>query len=167
MARRVMVLVMLGVLVSGCAAWRDLTTESPLRSVHVVARSDANENSATALSLVFVYERDAGRLLPDSAPAWFSQRGALVSALASSIDVVALQLPPGASDVSVSLPDRHGRAVAVYAYARYHSPAGRQRLDLGGRAHLLITLCRDHAVMQSAGDQPTGATGDRRVDACG
>lgn len=166
MARRVVVVLMLGVLASACAAWRGLTAVSPLRSVHVVATSNANENSATALSLVFVYERDAKRLLPDSATAWFSQRGALVSALASSIDVVTLQVPPGVADLGVKLPDRHGKAVAVYAYAGYLPPVGQQRLDLGGHARILITLCRDHAVAQSAGDRSAGAAGDRRIDTC-
>jgi type VI secretion system protein len=118
---------LLAVVVGGCAMvgkWLGIAPTTPLRQVSVVAELNANQNSATALDLVFVYDDTARGMLPKTGPEWFSAKAALLAGLALSLDVVPLQIPPASPVANVPLPARHHKAIAVYSYANYIAPAG-------------------------------------------
>ncbi|KGI78272.1 hypothetical protein [Oleiagrimonas soli] len=131
-------------LVSGCSVlsklvpWGDKTTD--VKDLRVVAVPDANADSATALDLVFVYDKTAAGLLPKTAPEWFGKKGNLVNGLGTSADIVSLQVTPASVVDPVKLPKRHGKAIAVYGFAGYLSPSGQGRVDLTGFKHPTIWL---------------------------
>lgn len=112
-------------LLSACSLLRMFTDTTPLKKVRIIAEVNANQNTATAIDVVFVYEKNAIALLPKTAPEWFEKKDALVLSLATNIDVVSLQVPP-ATVASLKLPDRHGKALGVYSYINY--------LDVSGQA---------------------------------
>lgn len=131
-------------LATGCSAinklnpWRTPTTA--LANVRVAAPPGANLDSATALDLVFVYDKNSIALLPKTGPEWFAQKQALINGLGLSIDVVPLQVPPATVVDPVRLPKRAGDAVAVYGFADYLSADGQARLDITQFRHAVIWL---------------------------
>ena len=104
---------------SGCSAarWLGLLPLNPLTEVQVVAAADANQGSATAIDLVFVYDSTTQAALPRTGPAWFAAKAALQVGLGSGIDVVSVEIPPATTLAPVALPGRHGKAIAVLAFA--------------------------------------------------
>lgn len=118
--------------------WRAPTTS--LSSVRVAAPPGANLDSATALDLVFVYDKNSIALLPKTGPEWFAQKAALLNGLGKSVDVVSLQVPPATVVVPVSLPKRAGDAAAVYGFADYLSADGQARFDITQYRHAVIWL---------------------------
>lgn len=121
-----------------------------LQSIQVLAQLDANQNNATALDLVFVYDSSTLPLLPKSGPDWFDKKAALVAGLAMAVDVVSLQIPP-ASNVNLpanpAFPGRYAKAVAVYAYPNYVTAAGQAMLNLTPYATVGIVLAPDTVTM--------------------
>ena len=111
-----------------------------LRHVEVSADADANQGSATAIDLVFFYDRAGVAVAPKTAPEWFAQKSALLSRLGSTIDVVSLQLPPGTALSAVALPSRHRRAVTVQLYANYIATDGQPVLNLSSFRHAIVRL---------------------------
>jgi|GEM_PF-729064 len=121
----------------GCStisAINDVIFNSPpkaeLRNVQVIAESGANQNIATRLDLVFVYDLPSVSLLPKNGVDWFNQKTALMNGLAKSIDVVSLEVPPSMIIKSVKLPDRYKKALGVYSYADYIDAAGQSMGNL-------------------------------------
>ncbi len=103
---------------------------SALRSVRVTADVAANNSTATALDLVFVYDKVAATALRKNGPEWFAQKAALVGSLGTQIDVVSLQVPPGTVIEQVALPARARRAAAVLCFVNFIDPAGQAVADL-------------------------------------
>ena len=118
--------------------WRAPTTT--LSSLRVAAPPGANLDSATALDLVFVYDKNSIALLPKTGPEWFAQKQALLNGLGPSIEVVSLQVPPATVVDPVRLPKRAGDAVAVYGFADYLSADGQARCDITQFRHAVIWL---------------------------
>lgn len=131
-------------MLSGCSAISSLmpwhTPTTALRGLRVAAQPGANLNSATALDLVFVYDKNSVAMLPKSGPEWFAQKAALQNGLGKTIDVVALQVPPATVIDPVKLPKRAGKALSVYVFANYLAPAGQARADLTQFRHAVIWL---------------------------
>lgn len=115
-------------------------SSAALRQVHVSADADANQVSATAVDLVFFYDRAGVAVAPKTAPEWFAQKNAIVSSLGRSVDVVSLQVPPGTALSAVALPSRHRRAVAVQLYANYIARDGQPVLNLSSFRHAIVRL---------------------------
>ena len=142
--RASLVLLIAITLATGCSTinklnpWRTPTTS--LANVRVAAPPGANLDSATALDLVFVYDKNSVALLPKTGPEWFAQKQALLNGLGLSIDVVSLQVPPATVVDPVRLPKRAGDAVAVYGFADYLSADGQARLDITQFRHAVIWL---------------------------
>lgn len=111
-----------------------------LDRVQVGAASDANGHTATALDLVFVYDPSVLPLIPGEARDWFEHKAQFMGASGTAVDVVSLQLPPTTVIDRVTLPERHARAIAVYAFAGYLSPTGQGRMDLGGYHQVTLWL---------------------------
>lgn len=94
-----------------------------IKSIQISAQINANQNTATAIDLIFVYDSNALLLLPKTGPDWFEKKAALLNGLATNIDVVSLQVPP-ITLMDVALPARYGKAIAVYSFANYLSVDG-------------------------------------------
>lgn len=116
-----------------------------ITGIKVLADVKANQNAATALDIVFVYDTDSAAMLPRSGPDWFDKKTALVSGLATAIDVVTLQIPP-ATTVDVPLPERAAKAIGVYSYADYIPAAGQPMGNLTPFKNMTIRLTPDTVV---------------------
>lgn len=110
-----------------------------LATLKVIAEPGADQNSATALDVVFVYDAAAIEILPKTGPAWFQTKAALRAASPRAFDVVELQIPPEYA-LNVALPKRSGQALRVVAYANYISEAGHPALNLTDAKHAVIRL---------------------------
>lgn len=111
-----------------------------LSSVRVAAPPGANLNSAIRLDLVFVYANADVAMLPKTSPDWFAQKAALQNGLGKAMDVVSLQVPPAMVIDPVKLPDKGGKAIAVYVFADYLSKDGQARSDITQFRHAVIWL---------------------------
>lgn len=148
------VLLML-VLLDGCSTLSKLwggPEKAALQQLKVIALADANQGQATELDLVFIYQEDIAKTLPVDAPTWFTQRSAILAKYAGQLDVVSLEVPPGYVIESVQLPDRHGDALQVQAYANYVPAGGQYPLVLTHLKNVVLTLQEDQVVF-SSGDQ--------------
>ncbi len=127
-------LAVLILIAAGCSMVSGWISSSPprtaIRKVTVIADAQSNQGTGSALDLVFVYDAAAVAQLPKTGPAWFDQKAALQAALATSIDVVALQVPAVASNFTVKLPDRASKAIGVYALANYIGEDGQPIANL-------------------------------------
>lgn len=131
-------------MLTGCSS----PPRTTIKNVQVVAEVNANQNTATALDIVFVYDTTAASLLPKTGPDWFDKKAALVSGLATGIDVVSLQIPP-AMAVNVKLPSNAGKAIGVYSYANYLGAAGQPMGNLTPYKKMAIRLTPDTILYSS------------------
>jgi type VI secretion system protein len=130
------------VLLSSCSS---SPPKTKVEGIQVVAESKANQNTATALDIVFVYDTTAAGMLPKTGPDWFDKKAALVSGLAKSIDVVSLQVPPTMT-VEVPLPKKYDKAIGVYSYANYLEAAGQPMGNLTPYKQMTIRLTPDNVI---------------------
>lgn len=115
-------------------------TRTALRGVTVVAQNAANNATATAIDLVFVYDASATALLPRTGPDWFAHRAALLPSLGPKVEAVSVQLPPNQSAAPVPMPARYKKALVVYCYVNFVAPAGQGVADLTQYKRVTITL---------------------------
>lgn len=113
--------------------------KTAIKSIQVVADVNANQNMATALDIVFAYDTTSLGMLPKNGLDWFDKKAALVSGLATGIDVVSLQIPP-AMTVAVPLPKKYKKAIGVYSYANYVDAAGQPAGNLTPFSKPMILL---------------------------
>ncbi len=118
----------------GCSTISDFLFGNPprtaLNQISISTDIAANSGNATMLDIVFVYDVAAVARLPQTGPAWFQQKRALQNALASSIEVVALEIPAAAPDFQVTFPSRASRAIGVYVLANYLTTDGQTIANL-------------------------------------
>ncbi|MFZ6675633.1 hypothetical protein [Undibacterium sp. Xuan67W] len=77
-------------------------TASRVNRIQIVASLDANQLTATAVDIVFVYDKNVEALMPKSSTQWFDTKAALMAGLATAIKVVSLQIPPS-TNVNVTI----------------------------------------------------------------
>ena len=130
------------VCLASCAQISELSGHrgNALQQLQITATIDANQSSATAIDVVWMFSSAVLASLPATAPEWFAERAALQSALASDIMVQSLELPPGAVLSNPPLPPQHAKAVAVLVFANYIAPSGQARGRLGEHRCERITL---------------------------
>jgi len=125
----------------GCST----ASKTAVGSIQVVVENGANQNTTTALDIVFVYDTTSAGLLPKTGPDWFDKKAALLNGLATGIDVVSLQAAPG-TIVNVLLPKRHNDAIGVYSFSNYIDAAGLTRGNLTAYKKMTIRLTPDNVV---------------------
>lgn len=103
------------IFLSSCSLMKYFSNPNSLEAIQLVSEVNANQNSATEIDVIFVYEKDALSVLPKTAPEWFSKKAALGLSLATAIDVVSLQVPP-ATLANIELPKRHKKAIGIYSF---------------------------------------------------
>lgn len=139
---KIAILVLLSSLLAACSS---KPPKTEVKSIQVISTVNANQNTATALDIVFVYDPASASLLPKTGPDWFDKKPALVSGLAKAIDVVALQVPP-AMTVDVPLPKGYAKAIGVYSYANYLEAAGQPMGNLTPYKQPVIRLTPDNII---------------------
>ena len=98
-------------------------SKSALKRVSIEAREHANENQATAVDIVVIYDAKLLEILPKNAIEWFDKKSSFMASVGQNIDVVSLQIPP-ISLVDVKLPKGIAKAVYVMSYANYIAAEG-------------------------------------------
>lgn len=127
--------------VTGCSLWGgSKTPKADLKTLKVVAAADANQDTPTALDVVFVYDATVEQLLPTTAIDWFSKKQVLQGSMGSRIDVVSLQIPPAKIIDEVPLPSKHSKAVYVVIYANYIAKKGQFPINLTGFTNALVKM---------------------------
>ncbi|MGN6318123.1 hypothetical protein [Trinickia sp.] len=134
-------------LLAGCS-WLGWSKSAAVSQIKVVAEVGANQNAATQLDIVFVYDSNVVAMLPTTGPDWFQKKDALMAGLANGLDVVSLQVPP-ATLASASLPKRHGKAIDVYVYANYLSAAGQPKGNITPYKNVTIWLTPTTVIYKS------------------
>ncbi|CAB3770198.1 hypothetical protein [Paraburkholderia humisilvae] len=134
-------LVLISVSFTGCGWFGPPTAK--LRELTIVAGTDANRASATALDLVFVYDAPTLAALPRTGPDWFQRRAELATALGPKISIRSVQLPPNQTLGPLRLSSHEKDALAVYCFVNYVAPAGQGVADLTPYKRMRITLTPD------------------------
>ncbi|AJK50072.1 hypothetical protein [Burkholderia plantarii] len=134
-------------LLAACS-WLGFSKSAAVSQIKVVAEVNANQNAATQLDVVFVYDSNVTGLLPATGPDWFQKKDALTAGLATAIDVVSLQVPP-ATLATAKLPKRHGKAIGVYVYANYLTAAGQPKGNITPYKNVTIWLTPTTVTYQS------------------
>lgn len=119
-------------LLSGCGLmdiFQSLYPKSDLAQLRIVAEADANQTMATALDLVFIYDKTLIPLLPKSGPEWFAKKKSIVANQPGNYVVVSLEVPPGMV-VDAPLPKRSGQALGVFLFANYLGKEGQFPVNL-------------------------------------
>ena len=119
--------------------------KTAISNIQIVAESGANQNTATVIDIVFVYDITSTGLLPTTAREWFDKKIALINGQATGIDFVSLQVPP-ASIVNVPLPKRYNDAIGVYSFFNYIDTAGQPVGNLTNYKKITIRLTPHHVV---------------------
>ena len=137
-------LLLLCALLAGCGALSTLerffySSRSELEQLRIVAEPDANQDTATAIDLVYVYNKDALPTLPQSGPEWFAKKQAIVAAQPGNFVVVSLEVPPGAT-VPAPLPKRSAQAVGALLYANYLAKDGQFPINLSAYTSAEVRL---------------------------
>lgn len=118
-------------------------TASRVNRIQIIAFPDANQMTATAVDIVFVYDKNVEAMMPKSSTQWFDTKAALTAGLATAIQVVSLKIPP-ATDVNVTMPANHSKAIAVLCFSNY--------LNSEGQVVGNITSFRDVTILLSSGN---------------
>ncbi len=131
---RLALTVAIGAMLASCGAvsWIEKAlypTRSDLEQLRIVAEPDANQGTATALDLVYVYNKDALPLLPQGGPEWFAKKKSIVANQPGNFVVVSLEIPPGMI-VQAPLPKRSAQAVGAFLYANYLGKDGQFPINL-------------------------------------
>ena len=111
--------------------------------ISVQATDDANDNTATALDIVFVYAENLAAWLPKTSPEWFAKKAALMSEHSSVIEITHVELPPGTPVQTIRPPARHQKAKAIVAFASYIDSKGQSLANLIAFKCVTITLKHD------------------------
>lgn len=136
------------VAISGCSGVTEKITNlwsSPnaVKEIAVVAEPTANQNSATALDIVFVYENELVKQLPDTGPKWFQARAQWQQQYPQQFEWVSLQIPPGQQVKQVTLPDRASDAQYIVGFANYLTEQGQYPFNLTPLKQVQIRLQAD------------------------
>lgn len=127
------------------AACSSAPAPTRIGAIEIVADAGANAGSATELDLVFVYDATLPATLPRSGPDWFLKKDALLGGLATGLEAVNIQLPPG-QQYRVEPSKRQRKAIAVYSYANYIPAKGQPMGNLTPYKSMTIRLLPDRIV---------------------
>ena len=117
-----------------------LIPNSPLEMVQVSAEIGANEDTATAIDIVFVYDSAALAVLPKTGPLWFANKADLQAGLGPAIDILSLQVLPASVLTAPVLPHRHAAALGVYSFVDFLDSAGQAQGNLSTFRCVAIVL---------------------------
>ena len=140
------IVILLGVMHLGACSFisyaMDYKSTTDLKQINVVAQLDANLNMATAIDVVFVFDKNALAVLPKTGPDWFDNKSVLMTNLGGALAVLPLEIPPASKVSNQPLPHGYKKAIAVYSYANYLSVKGQAMGNLTSYACAQVTLSR-------------------------
>lgn len=150
-------IIALGVCLTSCT--NDFLPELSLDTVSIYTDTDANENSATAVDLVIVYDQELEKSLGKlSAAKYFSSSKQLLLDNPTLLDIWHWELVPGQIVQDFTPPQEQGDAYAAYVFANYLTP-GDHRLKVAPSGVVKILLQRKDLINLVAFDVHEVRTG--------
>lgn len=128
----------------------------PFVNIAVQSSTDMNDYQAAEVHLVFVLKEDAAALIPGQAVQWFADEPSILLRAGDKIRVVRLQIPPGYSQASLSIPKDAKTAVKAVLFSSYKSPSEKVGKDFTAYKNLLILLTRDRIELHHASSSASG-----------
>jgi type VI secretion system protein len=115
------------IILTSCSSIKDTlyfwANSHNLEEFKIVVDQKANQNSAIAVDLVFVYENSlAGRLEVINAKDWFSRKREYKLNFDTFFDVVSWELVPGQEAPEHPFPSRNNEALGIYVFTNYGTP---------------------------------------------
>lgn len=147
-------------LLAGCGVMdmiRAFYPKSDLGQLRIVAEPDANQTTAAAVDLVFVYDKEAIPLLPKSGPEWFARKKSIVAGQPGNFVVVSLEVPPGMI-VDAPLPKRGMQPVGAFLFANYIGKDGQFPVNLTSFAGAEIRLKTQAIEYRATSGKPAATT---------
>ncbi len=91
-----------------------LIANNDLESLSFTTLANANENSATAIDVVFITDAEVIKLMPITSAAWFNQRGNLLNS--HSLGIISIEMAPLKTLKNITLPKDYESAAAIFVY---------------------------------------------------
>ncbi len=137
-------------ILSGCSteALNRLFSENKLRELQIEARATANDNHATAVDIVFVYDANLEERMPKTATQWFARKSEIASNYPGGFDTVSLEIPSAMAINVTNFPDKHKAAVLVRSYAKMGHPSTNDSFVLTEYECAKITLTKEKSTYQ-------------------
>ncbi len=133
----------LGIGLALAACTNEVLPELSIDSVSIYTDLDANQNSATAVDLVIIYDQELVKLLGQmSAAKYFSSSKQMLLDNPTLLDVWHWELVPGQIVQDFSPPQEKGNAYAAYVFANYLTP-GDHRIKVAPTGIVKILLLRN------------------------
>lgn len=130
----------LNLVLSLAACTNDFLPELSIDTVSVYTDIDANQNSATSVDLVIVYDQELEKTLGQmSAAKYFSSSKQLLLDNPTLLDIWHWELVPGQIVQDFTPPQEQGDAFAAYVFANYLTP-GDHRLKVAPTGIVKILL---------------------------
>ncbi|AJQ97517.1 hypothetical protein [Gynuella sunshinyii] len=117
----------------------------------VVSEPQANQDTATALDIVFIYRKELLAQLPDNAPQWFLNRAVIEGKFDTQMDVLSIEIPPGDLIPKTKLKGKQKNAKAVLLYANYLNAAAQQPINVSAFTIPQIILQPDKILVIETG----------------
>jgi hypothetical protein len=110
-----------------------------VNSVFISSTLDPNAIIITEVDVVFIYDAETGRNLPDTKSAWYSNKRQFMRSAGDKIDIVNVFIPQGFDSEMTSLPARRADALKVVVYA-YHDDSKAAPRDITDTANVLLEI---------------------------
>ncbi len=135
-------LILLGMLgLSGCS--NENLPELYIESVSIYTEPDTNQNSATAVDLVIIYDEELVKILGRmSAAQYFASSKQLLLDNPSLLDIWHWELVPGQIVQDFSPPQEEGDSYAAYVFANYLTP-GSHRIKVSPHGIVKVLLMKN------------------------
>lgn len=139
----------------GCATEEDNSwPEVSLQTVNISLDKDANADSATAIDVLMIYDRDLTRaLMKMRSKDYFASSQQVRRDYPDMIDVIHYELTPGQAIRGVSLPVRDDLPLAALVFADYNTP-GTHRIRVGSTPEINVRLRRQDFCIVEQGCEP-------------
>jgi type VI secretion system protein len=148
---------------AGCALEEDNGwPEVNLTTVNISLDKDANRDSATAIDVLMIYDRDLTRaILKMRAKDYFASSQQIRRDYPDMVDVIHYELTPGQAIRGVVLPLRSTAPFAALVFADYATP-GTHRIRVGTYPEINVRLRRNDFCIIEQGCDPVQS--DRNYD---
>ena len=129
---------------SACTALYSLllfsgSVTAEVSSVFISSTLDPNAIIITEVDVIFIYDAETARNLPDTKSAWYSNKRQFTRNAGNKIDIVNVFIPQGFDSEMTNLPARRADALKVVVYA-YHDDSKAAPRDITDTANVLIEI---------------------------
>lgn len=87
-----------------------------LQQLSLVALAEANQQTATTVDVVFIYDANLINALPKTGAAWFAKKEAFVNQYSQRIDITTFEMSPLSAINQASMPKNHSIASVMLIY---------------------------------------------------